>query len=159
MYKSLADPRTLLSLTMSNVHLNTQHMFVVFCVYLSSYCVYVKYSFSVDGISRLRSPDRWASGFAGNLQQCTLWSVLMCMCIIYYYVSLLEINLLPLLLTDLYVHLQIWYTAYKVYDCFFMFFFQSLHNSWLVFHSRTGKCHHWKEDFVKPFHNRHEKSI
>ena len=50
------------------------------------------------GVSRLRSPAWWASGFPGNLQQCTPWSVVMHICIIYHYVSLLEINLLLLLL-------------------------------------------------------------
>ena len=48
-------------------------------------------------VSRLRSPAWWASGFPGNLQQCTPWSVVMHICIIYHYVSLLEINLLLLL--------------------------------------------------------------
>ena len=44
-----------------------------------------------------RSPAWWASCFPGNLQQCTPWSVVMHICIIYHYVSLLEINLLLLL--------------------------------------------------------------
>ena len=50
--------------------------------------------------SKHRSPAWWASGFPGNLQQCTPWSVVMLICIIYHYVSLLEINLLLLLLQN-----------------------------------------------------------
>ena len=44
-------------------------------------------------------PAWWVSGFPGNLQQCTPWSVVMHICIIYYYVSQLEINslLIPLM--------------------------------------------------------------
>ena len=60
------------------------------------------------GVSRLRSPAWWASGFPGNLQQCTPWSVVMHICIIYHYVSLLEINVLLLLQCP-------WRSSWKLY--------------------------------------------
>ena len=41
----------------------------------------------------------------------------------------------------------------------FLCFFQSLRNPCPVSHSWTGKCHHWKRDFVKAFDNRYERSI
>ena len=51
----------------------------------------------VTGEFPSQRPAWWASGFPGNLQQCTPWSFVIHICIIYYYVTLLEINLLLLL--------------------------------------------------------------
>ena len=88
--------KTLLFGTMSNLQLNT-YMLVIFCVYVSSYHVCGKQSFSVDGVSCFRSPAWWVSGLPRNPQRCTLWFACnVYMYVIDYRVALLEINLLLL---------------------------------------------------------------